>query len=334
MLAEFPLFYRVKGLGPRERNVRSHECLDFVTINIKEVDEDEAPFGIALHDGEAAENLRHFDGKWWAKDSTDGEALAHLRVKTGLCASDREPYLVSGGLHSVLRHTAHRLASVCSRIPKGMESLNLREIIQDDKQRELDQLSQDVEASVIAIGGELYTRVSEPFLSFTVDDGQDASVGAVFGLPEHGGMKNRTFVLAADRAEELEALVADYEALTEKRADRVAGGTYLHGQLSQLSREGQDLFHAAEACVSHATYSIHRWRKEEIVAWIGLRDAVQSAEARSKAEGKLDDGDVDSIRDALAEYELRTPVPPFAHLAAERWRYRTILAADLGLPAP
>lgn len=338
MQAEFPFFYNIEGLRPRERNTRTHTMLRFVQLDLREVDGVEAPVGVRIDNGVGAEELRFFEGRWWAKDRAIDGAEACIRTETGMCGADMEPFVRNESLFALRHYSSWRVKEISKRAVQTVESLGLRAEIGNDYEKSLDRLTAAVAENAIAIDGVLYTSVPEPFFAFSMEDDSEAAVRVVFGLPKHDEYsrhKNRTLVFAIDGLEDLKASVEDYEETSGKEALQAATATYFHGDLSRASKVGTDLYYAAYACVRRGSHKISDWPKAAVMAWVDLRDSVDAVTATLKAKEPVRAEGLDAIVDALAEYRANAAFAfPFAHVAAQRWRFRTIQDPTPESPAP
>lgn len=334
MREHFPFFYTVEGLRPRERNTRSYTMLEFADVDVREVDESEAPVGIVIDNGVGSELLRYFEGRWWAKDRAPAGPEANIRAETDLCADGNAKH-VEESLFAVLRHSSWRMDDIAKRDTKTVQELGLRQETGNDHAKCLNGLVAAVARSVIAVDGELYTAVPEPVLAFDVDDKAGARTRVTFSRPERKGHENRTFLFSVDRWNEMQAAVDDYQALTGIKVLQAATVEYRLGHLSNFAREAADLYHAAEAAVRRVTYEIHKWPREAIMAWIDLRDALMPAHAALKGGNPIQESDLDAVCEAMEAYKDKAPsLLPFAYLAAVRWRFRTIQDPDPELPSP
>jgi len=334
MREEFPFFYTVEGLRPRERNTRDYTMLEFADIDVREIEESEAPVGIVIDNGVGSEPLRYFEGRWWAKDRAPAGPEANIRAETDLCADGNAKH-VEESLFAVLRHSSWRMDDIVKRDTQTVQELGLRQETGNDHARCLNDLVASVARHVIAVDGELYTAVPEPVLAFDIEDKAEARTRVTFSRPERKDSENRTFLFSVDRWDEMQAAVEDYQSLTGKEVLQAATVEYRFGRLSNFANEAADLYHAAEAAVDHATYKIHNWPREAIMAWIDLRDAWRSAQAPLKEKAPLREEDLDAVCEAMLAYKDSVPsVLPFAYLAAVRWRFRTIQDPEPELPSP
>jgi hypothetical protein len=75
MIIDLPFSYEMSGIEPRKRNANSRTGIDSVRVNIRDVQKNDCPIALTVldEDGGPAETFRHFEGRFWIKDSRADE---------------------------------------------------------------------------------------------------------------------------------------------------------------------------------------------------------------------------------------------------------------------
>lgn len=315
MLIEFPLSYRVYCKPFRQRHRGSVGLLDFVSIDVREIDEADAPVGVRASMGGQSEVLRWFDGKYWIEDFCAPEAA---KIRASL-SSRADPETFGSNSFFLATNYPATIEVFKARERKTVESERCREVTGSSREASLEYLEKAVAERVAIIGGKAYCTVEEPVMALSIYDGGFAVAQPQFGLP-YIGNRNRTLTFTLDRLADFDDLVVSLgrDGIEVRRDGELA---HFFGGVTPVRREREDLLQCVEEAILEDSYRMKEWTKNRAMAWFDLRDVHAAA---SEAGRLSDDATLDRLSECLAEYGRHTEISHFARVAVERWQFRQI----------
>lgn len=328
-----PLHYSVRAKPYRHRDPSHINLVDFVSVDVPEVSESDAPEVVALHADEAVETLRWHDGRFWMVDVADDPERMSLRGFVGgfLRKHDKNPSYFQN------LHWRYHIPSSGTVVEKTVESERCREVTFDDRAAKLADLHQKVDRELAFIGGVLHVSVPEPFVILVKDNVlKDESYfrSVCFGDPrEKGHFLNPSYGFGKAKREIIGYSLSQAEEADHAEAFLVACGVEVkrlgtvealecHAEAEysdELRMEGSDVVKTAEEALADVRYKMPDWPTEDAMKWFALRDTIGPSESDASPE------DVVEALEGLAEIH---EIGPWARLQVERWLMRPL---DAGL---
>lgn len=318
---DLPLKYHVKCKPFRSRHTGTVVLMDFVTLQVREISDADAPPAVDITDGIRVEQLRWFDGKYWMSDRSavgDYES-GRLRAR-----------LLHGAYNDDIRHKQESMFFMRSfpgedienfknRVGKTVESERCREVTSDDRDQHMDRLMKKVDAELVMIEGVMHATVPEPVRVLDMQYDSLFTSTISLGMPHISRTGGRKFVFPVDRFDDHEAVIETVAALGGPSPVTQLSAEYFFGETTPISREQIDIQDLAKEWVGKDSHKLKQWTKERGMAWFDLRDAYEEIR-----EPENDATKIDRVAHALQAYGDQCDIELFTRVAIERWHLRPI----------
>lgn len=341
---EFPLMYYITGIFPKHRTPSRIEYLEFVELEVNDVDEYEAPVGAVISSEHGTESLRYFDGKWYIADrcaDIENDNAGHIKTQGGIGVS-KSMYdykttsinVLNMSKSSVIdtihynQYSHYRIKEVNNRNIKLPNDNDFRIIHENERQSKLLDLAGAIEKKVISVDGVLYTEVPEPVFVFEFSnemynysskpEGPIVKLRVVFGTPEFDE-KEKILVYSIDQREEVDRLIDHLSMIEKIDVDVITSADYIFGHASEIRRENVELINEAKHWIRYKTESMRDWDRSHIDTYLDFRDAWQASVANGHNEETLD-----KVSETLRDYGKHTNIGPYTRLVIDRWNEKPI----------
>lgn len=339
-LHSFPMHYSVHGIAAGLRTFDRRTYLEYIPIEVKDVDTSEAILGANLRGvdeaGEDFEELRVYKDRWYISNSpksTASPAAGMIRTKLGIRNAKQFEEVRSFSIFDLQNTVRFFRDDLQTGEPRPFREKDFHTVESNELERKRNKLIKKVENDgMICIDGELFIEIEPPVfeLSF-VERGilerhlpDEVSLRVVAGLDEYRLQRTDTsekgvIRFAIDKRDEVEQLLESIRADQNTVIKIETDAEYFFGPSLDPKEEKSDFIEEAKLCLTRHSSSMYKWSREKIEVFLNFREALDEAFLHANS-----DETVDAVSRAFHLYGEYQKFSPYTLAVAERWDTRPL----------